>query len=86
MTHQMSAHTALLETAGADDMPIIDKLRRGRLAALAALRARTAPSENVVPMFETEMPRRAARPVFHTCRKSAPEKLPPLLLTNPIAA
>ncbi|MEC7760423.1 MAG: hypothetical protein VX874_00765 [Pseudomonadota bacterium] len=86
MTVFTASATAVLETDGRPDLPIIEKVRRGRLAALAALRARTADSANVVSLFEGELPRRADRPVFHTCRKPNENKLPPLLLTNPIAA
>jgi hypothetical protein len=78
--------TTVLETEGCTDTPIVEKVRRGRLAALAALRARAVDSGNVVSIFECEIPKRRDGPVFHTCRKSSENKLPPLLLTNPIAA
>ena len=82
MTDQThTPRTDTLLTSGAEDLPIIERVRRGRLAALAALRARTAASGNVVSIFETAIPTRAAEPMFHSCRRPAP-----LLLTNPIAA
>ena len=74
------------------EVRIIDKVRRGRLAALAAHKAKFAESENVVSIFDREMAVRAATPVFHSRRtamnerKAAREELGVLVLTNPIAA
>lgn len=81
----------------AAETPIIDKIRRGRLTALAAHRAKFAGSENVVSIFDREMAIRAATPVFCSKRSrqdtaeiaefAAPTAKPePYLLTNPIAA
>ncbi|MAM61973.1 hypothetical protein [Maritimibacter sp. UBA3975] len=78
-----TATTETLTTTGSEDLPIIDKARRGRLAALARLRARSAVAGNVVSMFDNTIPRRTAVPVFQSCRG---RKYAPLLLTNPIAA
>jgi hypothetical protein len=70
---------------------IIDKIRKGRLTALAAHRAKFSDAENVVSIFDREVAIRAATPVFHTSRVRQEErqekaKLAPLLLLNPIAA
>lgn len=86
MTAFNATTTTVLESEGCEDLPIVEKVRRGRLAALAALRAVTADSGNVVSIFDGALPKRADRPVFHTCRKASENKLPPLMLTNPIAA
>jgi hypothetical protein len=65
-------------TAPADpDERIIDRIRRGRLAALAVLPARR-------PAGDRED--QSARPTFHTCRQPEPGQWPVLILTNPVAA
>lgn len=86
MTAAFATTTSVLETDGNAALPIVEKIRRGRLGALAALRAKLGDSGNVVSIFEGDLPRRADSPVFHTCRKSKENKLPTLMLTNPIAA
>lgn len=63
-----------------------DKVRRGRLAALASLRAKAARSENVVSIFDNVLPVRETVPVFRSRRAAPPKHLPRLLLTNPVAA
>ena len=65
---------------------LADKVRRGRLAALASLRAKAARAENVVSIFDNVLPVRETVPVFHSRRAPAPKHLPRLLLTNPVAA
>lgn len=69
-----------------NDTAIIDRVRRGRIAALAGLRAKTARTANVVSIFENTIQLRAPEPVFHSKRAVEQAKLPKLLLTNPIAA
>ncbi|MBV7377387.1 hypothetical protein [Maritimibacter dapengensis] len=68
------------------DGPIIEKIRRGRLAALAALRARTAQTENVVSIFDTAIETRISEPVFRSRRSGSGPRPSKLLLTRPILA
>ncbi|MBV7407588.1 hypothetical protein [Maritimibacter sp. DP1N21-5] len=65
---------------------LADKVRRGRLAALASLRAKAAASQNVVSIFDNVLPLREAVPVFHSRRVKRTRPMSRLLLTNPTAA
>ncbi len=90
MTFQAAYNTETLDET-AQEMSIIDKVRKGRLTALAAHRAKFSNADNVVSIFDRETAVRAATPVFHTSRmrqedRQEKAKLPPLLLLNPIAA
>lgn len=76
----------LTTAAEAEDMPIIDKIRRGRLAALAALRARTAQSGNVVSIFDTAIETREVEPVFRSQRAGQHHRSSRVLLTKAIPA
>lgn len=61
---------------------ISDKIRRGRLTALATLRARHAAARNVVSIFENTIETRVAEPVFHSRRATNAPRRSKLLLKN----
>lgn len=88
MTHATfaDAYDATETTPAANDTPIVNKIRAGRVAALTALRAKREEAGNIVALFDAPLPRRKPSPVFHSVRTAAEPKLPPLVLTNPVAA
>lgn len=84
--HRKDPRDARMTDPDARDLPIVEKIRRGRLAALAALRARTADARNVVSIFDTGLEPRVSEPVFHSIRQGAPQRPSRLLLTTRVPA
>lgn len=78
--------------ATSGDLPIVQKVRLGRRAALAALRRRRGPDNKVVRLFRPippvrpVRPVRPARPVSTACRAHNPRVLSVVVPTNPVAA
>lgn len=72
--------------APTSDLPLIEKIRLSRQAALASLQAQRMPGGNVVSLEDRRDLRRQARPVFHSRRGATATKPTRLILTNPVAA
>lgn len=64
------------------DMPIIAKIRRGRLAALAALPARPAAAGDPIPLHRAPISPHATAPYPPSGRADPAAHLPRFLLTH----
>lgn len=78
----ISSHARLSGGTRPTDMPIIAKIRRGRLAALAALPARPAQAGDVIPLHSAPISPHATASYHPSGRADHATHLPRFLLTH----